>query len=208
MNIKCYMLLAFLLAGCALPSDSHRIRLRNLMKRSPSPRPSPVQRPVPSPSPVPPSLRQVAPLSPPLPPRPIPPSPRSIPASSVTTPTPSKKVEQFAKKLREDMDKQERVLNVFITTIKQKHEQSKLKLSRVKVILKGLKDEIANATKYANQFQAEDNDQSKQAKIIQDEYLRSAKMFRDEQENIEFEKKFLEEIIKYIQLRKSNCLTK
>lgn len=130
-------------------------------------------------------------------------------ASLRSAPTPAeKRVEQFAKKLREDMDKQERVLNVFITTIKQKHEQSKLKLSRVKVILKGLKDEIANATKYANQFQAEDNDQSKQAKIIQDEYLRSAKMFRDERENIEFEKKFLEEIIKYIQLRKSNCPTK
>lgn len=207
------MLLLFLLAGSALPSDSHHIRLRNLMKRSPSP----VQRPIPTPSPAPPNLRQVAPLSPQSPPRPIPISPRSIPASSVTTPTPSKnaplrsaptpaekKVEQFAKKLRADMDKQERVLNVFITTIKQKHEQSKLKLSRVKVILKGLKDEIANATKYANQFQAEDNDQSKQAKIIQDEYLRSAKMFRDERENIEFEKKFLEEIIKYIQLRKTH----
>lgn len=203
------MLLLFLLAGSALPSESHRLR-RNLMKRSPNP----VPRPVPTPSPVPPnllerqkpfvlsgaSIRQVAPLSPQSPRQPIPISP--------TTPTPSKRVEQFAKKLREDMDKQERVLNVFITTIKQKHEQSKLKLSRVKVILKGLKDEIANATKYANQFQAEDNDQSKQAKIIQDEYLRSAKMFRDERENIEFEKKFMEEIIKYIQLRKSNCPTK
>jgi hypothetical protein len=120
----------------------------------------------------------------------------------------SKKVEDYAKKLREDMEAQERVLNAFITTIKTKHQNAQSKLARVKSILKGLKAEIANATKYANEFQAEDIDQSKQAKIIQDEYEKSAKMFRDERENIEFEKKFLEEIIKYIQLRKSNCLTK
>ncbi len=120
----------------------------------------------------------------------------------------SKKVEDYAKKLREDMEAQERVLNAFITTIKTKHQNTQSKLSRIKSILKGLKAEIANATKYANEFQAEDIDQSKQAKIIQDEYEKSAKMFSDERENIEFEKKFLEEIIKYIQLRKSNCLTK
>jgi DNA gyrase/topoisomerase IV subunit A len=117
-------------------------------------------------------------------------------------------VAAFAKKLRDDMDKQERVLNVFITTIKQKHQQSTLKLSRVKAILKGLKDEIANATKYANTYEAEVSTQSGQGKIIQDEWEKSHKMYSDERATIEFEKKFLEEIIKYIQLRRSNCLTK
>ena len=132
-----------------------------------------------------------------------PPSSRTAPAK--TKPTASKRVEEYAKKLRADMEAQERVLNAFISTIKAKHQKAQFKLSRVKNILKGLKAEIANATKYANEFQAEDIDQSKQAKIIQDEYEKSAKMFRDERENIEFEKKFLEEIIKYIQLRKTNC---
>jgi hypothetical protein len=136
--------------------------------------------------------------------------PRSPPSSKTaapakTIPTASSRVEEYAKKLRADMEAQERVLNAFIDTIKTKHQNTQFKLSRVKNILKGLKDEIANATKYANEFQAEDIDQSKQAKIIQDEYEKSAKMFSDERENIEFEKKFLEEIIKYIQLRKTNC---
>lgn len=152
----------------------------------------------PSPRPVAPSLRQLQ-----SPPTPI--SPRSIPVSSAPTtiPTASNKVEQFATKLRADMEAQERVLNVFIGRIKQKHEQSKLKLSRVSVILKGLKDEIANATKYANQYETEVTDQSTQDKLIKDEYEKSWKMFSEERENIEFEKKFLEEIIKYIRLRKT-----
>ncbi len=218
MNIKCYMLLAFLLAGSALPSDSHRIRLRNLMKRSPSPRPSPVQRPVPSPSPAPPnllerqkpfvlsgaSIRQVAPLSPPSPPRPIPTSPRSTPASSVTTPTPSNRVEQFAKKLRDDMDKQERVLNVFITTIQKKHTSVEKNLKRVRGILSGLRNEIANATKYVNQYQGEERTQTTESNIINGEYTKSRKMYEDEKQNLKFEKEFLEAIIKYIQLRKSH----
>jgi DNA gyrase/topoisomerase IV subunit A len=112
-------------------------------------------------------------------------------------------VTAFAQKLRDDMDKQERVLNVFITTIKQKHQQSTLKLSRVKAILKGLKDEIANATKYANRYEAEVSTQSGQGKIIQDEWEKSHKMYSDERATIEFEKKFLEEIIKYIQMRRA-----
>lgn len=193
MNIKCIMLLACLSGIVVLP-ETQAIPLRN------SPRPNQQRNPVPQ------SRRPVVPSSPQLLPRPIPTSRPSTPVSSVKTttiPIASKRVETFAKKLRDDMDKQERVLNVFISTIKQKHQQSQLKLSRVKIILKGLKDEIANATKYANQYQTEVNDQSKQEKLIMDEYEKSHKMFSDERKNIEFEKKFLEEIIKYIQLRKT-----
>lgn len=189
MNIKCFMLLAFCIAG-AVPIDS--LPLQNLTSapaNSSSPHVLPhqlqTQRQL---------LRQI---------------PRSLPSSKTapakTIPIASKRVEEYAKKLRADMEAQERVLNTFISTIKAKHQNAQFKLSRVKNILKGLKAEIANATKYANEFQAEDIDQSKQAKIIQDEYEKSEKMFSDERENIEFEKKFLEEIIKYIQLRKTNC---
>ncbi len=191
MNIRCFMLLAFCIAG-AVPVDS--LPLQNLTNATHHHQPQPhphlnqTQRQL---------LRQIPPS---------PPSSRTAPAKTI--PTASKRVEEYAAKLRADMEAQERVLNAFINTIKTKHQNTQLKLSRVKSILKGLKAEIANATKYANEFQAEDIDQSKQAKIIQDEYEKSAKMFRDERENIEFEKKFLEEIIKYIQLRKSNCLTK
>lgn len=189
MNIKCFMLLAFCIVG-AVPIDSlPQQNLTNAPANSSSPHVLPhqlqTQRQL---------LRQI--------PR-SPPSSRTAPAK--TKPTASKRVEEYAKKLRADMEAQERVLNAFISTIKAKHQKAQFKLSRVKNILKGLKAEIANATKYANEFQAEDIDQSKQAKIIQDEYEKSAKMFRDERENIEFEKKFLEEIIKYIQLRKTNC---
>jgi hypothetical protein len=186
------MLLAFCIAG-AVPVDS--LPLQNLTNAThhhqPQPQPylNQTQRQL---------LRQIPPS---------PPSFRTV-APAKTIPTASKRVEEYAAKLRADMEAQERVLNAFINTIKTKHQNTQLKLSRVKNILKGLKAEIANATKYANEFQAEDIDQSKQAKIIQDEYEKSAKMFSDEKENIEFEKKFLEEIIKYIQLRKSNCLTK
>ena len=191
MNIQCFMLLAFCIAGAA-PVDS--LPLQNLTNAT-QPHLQPhlylnqTQRQL---------LRQIPPS---------PPSSRTA-APAKTIPTASKRVEEYAAKLRADLDAQERVLNAFINTIKTKHQNTQLKLSRVKNILKGLKAEIANATKYANEFQAEDIDQSKQAKIIQDEYEKSAKMFSDEKENIEFEKKFLEEIIKYIQLRKSNCLTK
>ena len=138
-------------------------------------------------------------------------TPRTIPSSKTvataipTTHKTAKRVEAYAKQLREDMEAQERILNTFITTIKTKHEKAQSKLSRVKRILKGLKDEIANATKYANEFAAEDTDQSKQAQIIQDEYDKSMKLFSDERENIEFEKKFIEELLKYIELRKTNC---
>lgn len=102
------------------------------------------------------------------------------------------------------MEKQERRLNVFITTIKKKHQQSTLKLSRIKVILKELKEQIANATQYANSYESEVNTQSGQDKIIQEEYEKSHKMYNDELATIEFEKKFLEEIIKYIQMRRTH----
>ena len=190
MNIKCFMLLAFCIVG-AVPIDSlPQQNLTNAPANSSSPHVLPYQLQ---------TQRQLL--------RQIPPSPPSsrTAAPAKTIPTASKRVEEYAAKLRADIEAQERVLNAFINTIKTKHENTQLKLSRVKNILKGLKAEIANATKYANEFQAEDIDQSKQAKIIQDEYEKSAKMFRDERENIEFEKKFLEEIIKYIQLRKTNC---
>jgi len=106
------------------------------------------------------------------------------------------------------MEAQEQVLNVFIKTIKDKHSNTESKLKQVKIILKGLKDEIANATKYANVYQGQDADLTKQDTLYKTEYDKSYKMYLEEQANIKFEKQFLEEIIKYIQLRKSNCLTK
>lgn len=101
------------------------------------------------------------------------------------------------------MEAQERVLNVFIDTIRAKHSNASKKLAQVKAILKGLKDEINNATKYANAYQAQDTDLSKQDTLYKTEYDKSYKMYLDEQANIKFEKQFLEEIIKYIQLRKT-----
>jgi hypothetical protein len=135
-------------------------------------------------------------------------SPSSIPVSSGKTPTAPNKVEVYAKKLRAEMEAQEQVLNVFIKTIKDKHSNTESKLKQVKIILKGLKDEIANATKYANVYQGQDADLTKQDTLYKTEYDKSYKMYLEEQANIKFEKQFLEEIIKYIQLRKSNCLTK
>lgn len=118
------------------------------------------------------------------------------------------KVEDFAKKLRADMEAQERTLNVYIKTIQDRHTSTQSKLNKVKSILKGLKDEINNATKYANQYQSQDTDLSKQDTLYRAEYEKSKKMYEDEAANIRFEKQFLDEIIKYIQLRKSNCLAK
>lgn len=198
MNIKCMLLLACFIAT-AVPAESLPMT-RHHKQSLTRPKSQPMK---PITPPTPPRLRP--PLLRPLPRAPIPISPRSIPALSAktTAPTASKRVEQFAKKLRAEMEKQESVLNAFITTIKQKHEQSKLKLSRVNIILKGLKDQIANATRFADRYQVEVNTQTGQNKIILDEYEKSHKMFSEERENIEFEKKFLEEIIKYIQMRRT-----
>ena len=125
-------------------------------------------------------------------------------ASLRSAPTPAEsKVEQYAKKLRDDIEAQERVLNVYIATIREKHQKVKLKLQGINVILKGLKDEIANATTYANKYQQESNTEQKRSSIVEAEYEKSRKMYEDEQVNIKFEKEFLDEIIKYIQLRKS-----
>jgi hypothetical protein len=190
MNIRCFMLLAFCIVG-AVPIES--LPVLNLTNGSSSPHVLPYQSHIQTQRHL---LRQT--------PRSTP-SSKTAPAKTAAIPIASKKVEVYANQLREDMEKQERILNAFIDTIKTKHERAQSKLSRVKNILKGLKAEIANATKYANEFAAEDTDQSKQAQIIQDEYEKSAKMFSDERENIELEKKFIEELLKYIQLRKSNC---
>jgi DNA repair ATPase RecN len=132
-----------------------------------------------------------------------------------TTPTAPNKVEEYAKKLRADMEAQERVLNVFIKTIKDKHTnaQNNLKranenLSNIKKLIVKYKNEIANATKYEDKYQTDETAQSKQSSLLSSEYQKAKKMYEDEAANIKFEKQFLEEIIKYIQLRKSNCLAK
>ena len=106
------------------------------------------------------------------------------------------------------MEAQERVLNVYIKTIQDRHQTTQSKLNKVKVILKGLKAEIANATNFANQYQSQDNDLTKQDTLYRAEYEKSKKMYEDEAANIRFEKQFIDQIIKYIQLRKSNCLAK
>lgn len=190
------------LSGIAVLPEAQAIPLRNSPRRLPhhqQQRPNPAR----------PNLRPVVPSSPPSPPRPIPISRPLIPVSSGKTTTPiasERKVEDFAKKLRDDMDKQERVLNVFIKTIKDRHANTQTKLSRVKVILKGLKDEINNATKYANQYQSQDNELTKQQNMYKTEYDKSYKMYLEEQANIKFEKQFLEEILRYIKLRKHACV--
>jgi septal ring factor EnvC (AmiA/AmiB activator) len=202
------------LSGIAVLPEAQAIPLRNSPRRLPHhqqqrpnlARPN-LPRPVPS---SPPSPRQITPISRPLTPvssgkttttAPIASERKNAPLRSA--PTPAEKVEDFAKKLRDDMDKQERVLNVFIKTIKDKHANTQTKLSRVKVILKGLKDEINNATKYANQYQSQDNELTKQQNMYKTEYDKSYKMYLEEQANIKFEKQFLEEILRYIKLRKT-----
>ena len=108
------------------------------------------------------------------------------------------------------MEAQERILNVFIKTIQDKHinAQNNLKranenLSNIKKLISKYKNEIANATKYEDKYQADETVQSKQSSVLSSEYQKAKKMFLDEQANIRFEKQFLEEIIKYIQLRKT-----
>ena len=143
-------------------------------------------------------------------------SPLSIPVSSSktvtakTTPTAPNKVEEFAKKLRADMEASERVLNVFIKTINDKHINAKNNLKRanenlsnIKKLIVKYKNEIANATKYEDKYQVDQTAQSKQSSLLSSEYQKAKKMYLEEQANIKFEKQFLEEIIKYIQLRKT-----
>jgi hypothetical protein len=195
MNIRCIMLLACLSGIVVLPEAQGIPIQKGNLPRQNLPKNLPLR-----------NLPRPVPSSPPSPPRPIPISRPSTLVSSVKTttiPIASKKVEQFAQKLRDDLNAQERVLHVFISNIRQRHQTLQLKLSRTNVILKELKDQIANATKYANQYQAEENSESKQGVILKTEYDKSLKMYTDEQANIKLEKTFLEEILKYIQLRKS-----
>ena len=199
MNIKCFMVMAFVLGTVvAVPvpnqqsNQTHRSSHSQPMSQAPQ------------------SLRPVVPSSHRLHNQTIQISRTLTQALSdkKTAPSSHKKVEEFAKKLRADMEAQERVLNVYIKTIQDRHQTTQSKLNRVKVILKGLRDEIANATNFANQYQSQDNDLSKQDTLYRAEYEKSKKMYEDEAANIRFEKQFLEEIIKYIQLRKSNCQAK
>jgi hypothetical protein len=121
-----------------------------------------------------------------------------------TAPTPSKKVEQFAQKLRDDLEAQERVLNVYITTIQKKHTAVEKNLKRVRGILSGLRNEIANATKYVNQYQGEERTEATTANLVSGEYTKSRKMYEDEKQNLKFEREFLDAILRYIKLRKSH----
>ena len=195
MNIKCFMVMALFASAAAVPVQMQS----NLTHRS-SHNPPMSQAPQ--------SLRPVAPLLNQSHNQSIQTFRHLTQALSGKTPTAPNKVEVYAKKLRADMEAQERVLNVFIKTIKDKHANTQSKLKTVKSILKGLKDEIANATKYANVYQGQDSDLTKQDTLYKTEYDKSYKMYLEEQANIKFEKQFLEEIIKYIQLRKSNCQAK
>lgn len=197
MNIKCFMVMAFVLGTVvAVPVPNQQSNQTHRSSHSPAI------------SQAPPSLRPVAPSSHPSRNQTIQTFRHLTQALSGKKTVPSshnasKKVEDFAKKLRADMEAQERVLNVFIKTIQDRHTSTQSKLNRVKVILKGLKDEIANATNFANQYQSQDNDLTKQDTLYRAEYEKSKKMYEDEQANIRFEKQFLEQIIKYIQLRKT-----
>jgi len=196
MNIKCFTVICFIASVVAVPvqpisNQTHRSSHNPPMSQAP-----------PNLRPVVPSYNQSRHLL-------IQTSPLSTPVSSSktvtakTTPTAPNKVEEFAKKLRADMEAQERVLNVYIKKIKDRHSTTESKLKQVKSILKGLKDEINNATKYANQYQLQDTDLTKQDALYKTEYDKSYKMYLEEQANIKFEKQFLDAILQYIKLRKT-----
>jgi hypothetical protein len=113
-----------------------------------------------------------------------------------TTPTASKKVEQFAQKLRDDIEAQERVLETYIKSITTKHDRVKKNLKAFKAIILDLRRQIANATEYEQKYISEDS-------VVSDEFSKTQKMYKDESANLKFERAFLEEIIKYIKLRKT-----
>jgi len=118
-------------------------------------------------------------------------------ASLRSAPTPAeKKVEQFAEKLRADIEAQERVLQTYIRTVQTKHDRVKKNLKAFKAIIADLRRQIANATEYEQTYISEDS-------VVSDEFSKSQQMYKDEAANLKFEKAFLEEIIKYIQLRKT-----
>jgi hypothetical protein len=101
------------------------------------------------------------------------------------------------------MDKQERVLNVFISTIQKKHTAVEMNLKRVRGILSGLRNEIANATKFVDRYQGEERTEAATANLVSGEYTKSRKMYEDEKQNLKFEKEFLDAILRYIKLRKT-----
>lgn len=118
-------------------------------------------------------------------------------ASLRSAPTPAeKKVEQFAEKLRADIEAQERVLKTYIRTVQTKHDRVKKNLKAFKAIIADLRRQIVNATEYEQKYISEDS-------VVSDEFSKSQQMYKDEAANLKFEKAFLEEIIKYIQLRKT-----
>jgi len=100
------------------------------------------------------------------------------------------------------MEAQERVLNTYITTLRKRHTTVEMNLKRVRGILSGLRQEIANATRVAEQYQGEERTQAATANLVSSEYTKSKKMYEDEKQNLKFEKEFLDAIIKYIKLRK------
>jgi septal ring factor EnvC (AmiA/AmiB activator) len=182
--MKCYMLLLLLVAGSALPNTNSLPMVRN--SSHPQSQPPQTQ----SPLPVAPSYNQSHNQS-------IQTYRHLTQASSavMTTPIASKKVEQFAKKLRDDIEAQERVLQTYIRTVQTKHDRVKKNLKAFKAIIADLRRQIANATTYEQKYISEDS-------VISNEFSKSQKMYKDEAANLKFEKAFLEEIIKYIKLRK------
>ena len=171
-----------------LPLQDHQRLLLSILHRKKNKRPPPSP-----PRPPPPSQKIKIPSSPPLPPQ----------TPVVTRHSSASKVEDYAKKLRDDLDKQEKILTSYIVTIRSRHEKVEIKLTSVNKILNGLKEEIANATRVANVYQVEQQKEQKEADQMRSEYNKSFKMYQDEQDTIKFEKQFLEEIITYIKLRKN-----
>jgi len=206
--MKCCMLLLFLLAGSALPSEIQAVPLRSLPRQSPNPVQSQALRSHPRPvQSSPPSQHQHTPIFRPSTPvssgkkTTIPIASKNAPLRSASTPA-EKQVEQFAQKLRDEMEAQERVLNTYITTLRKRHTTVEMNLKRVRGILSGLRQEIANATRVAEQYQGEERTQAATANLVSSEYTKSKKMYEDEKQNLKFEKEFLDAIIKYIKLRK------
>ena len=121
---------------------------------------------------------------------------QALSGKKATIPIASKKVEQFAEKLRADIEAQERVLQTYIRTVQTKHDRVKKNLKAFKAIIVDLRRQIVNATEYEQKYISEDS-------VVSDEFSKSQQMYKDEAVNLKFEKAFLEEIIKYIQLRKT-----
>lgn len=211
--MKCYMLLLLLVAGSALPNANSLPVGQNLSH----PQSQPPQ--TPSPRPVAPSHNQshnqsihlvrLVPNDASVASQTYRHLTQALSGKKATIPTPSKnaslrsaptpaekKVEQFAEKLRADIEAQERVLQTYIRTVQTKHDRVKKNLKAFKAIIADLRRQIVNATEYEQKYISEDS-------VVSDEFSKSQQMYKDEAVNLKFEKAFLEEIIKYIQLRKT-----